>query len=314
MKKKLSILIPTYNRYQYLETCLNSIFSQIDDTNKDKIEIIVSNNASTDNTIEIMKKYGSYEEISYKYTTNKINLGPDGNFYKLYCMSKGEYCWILGDDEVLLDGSLNYILELIEMYNNKIGLIYLRNIEKKEKINVSINQNKFLDEINFHITFISAVIFKKDEFYKLNYEEARNSYLIQLYFYFNTLFKYDINIIIYKKMFFSKMATTGGYKLFSVFSNNFNEILLKFISKGLKIETINKINKEMCINFFPNGIINIKNKENKYEKEDILKTLLTYEKKYFYFWLFCYPLIKLPNFLGKIYYFLIRCYRKILRN
>src|SRR3989344_8726217 len=58
MKKlpKISIVIPTYNSSQYLESCLDSIYSQ--DYPLDKLEVWVVNSvATTDNTIEIAKKY-----------------------------------------------------------------------------------------------------------------------------------------------------------------------------------------------------------------------------------------------------------------
>lgn len=58
MKNKqplLSICIPTYNRSTYLEEALCNI---INDTSfSDDIEIIISDNASTDNTQEIVSKY-----------------------------------------------------------------------------------------------------------------------------------------------------------------------------------------------------------------------------------------------------------------
>lgn len=310
-KKLLSILIPTYNRANCLDNCLNSIFSQIDEEISKKIEIIVSNNASVDNTEEIMKKYMKYENVDYKYSSNETNINMDGNFYKLINQGKGKYCWLLGDNEFLLDGSLTYILSNIENFGNEVGLFYLNNSDRKEELKFYNNPNKFLRRVNYMITFISAVIFKKNETYKVNFNECKDSYLTQLYFYFDTLLKNKNNVIVSKKIFSCIDVENGGYRLFKVFSNNFNMILLKFKKVGLKEETINAINKKMCIEFFPKWIVKLKSEKNLFEKEDILKILLTYQKSYFYFWIFCYPLIKLPNFLGKIYYFFIRVLIKI---
>ena len=55
-KKLLSIAIPTYNRAHYLDLCLSQICKQLPGNEQD-IELIVSDNASPDNTEEVVKKY-----------------------------------------------------------------------------------------------------------------------------------------------------------------------------------------------------------------------------------------------------------------
>jgi len=52
-KPLVSIIIPTYNRANYLEKAIESVLKQT----YENIEIIVSDNASTDNTMEVMQKY-----------------------------------------------------------------------------------------------------------------------------------------------------------------------------------------------------------------------------------------------------------------
>ena len=56
IKPLLSICVPTYNREIYLQECLDSIISQ-DSFDEDTIEIIISDNASTDGTQSLIKKY-----------------------------------------------------------------------------------------------------------------------------------------------------------------------------------------------------------------------------------------------------------------
>ena len=57
MNYELSICIPTYNRAEYLKEALDSIIKQINDTNRDKVEICISDNASEDNTKELIENY-----------------------------------------------------------------------------------------------------------------------------------------------------------------------------------------------------------------------------------------------------------------
>ena len=54
-KPLLSICIPTYNRAHYLKECLGSIVAQFDDRDvRDNVEVVVSDNASPDNTRELV--------------------------------------------------------------------------------------------------------------------------------------------------------------------------------------------------------------------------------------------------------------------
>ncbi len=52
MSIKLSICIPTYNRGKFLPDLFESILSEIDEENRSVIEVVVSDNASGDNTEE----------------------------------------------------------------------------------------------------------------------------------------------------------------------------------------------------------------------------------------------------------------------
>jgi len=53
---KLTIAIPTYNGARYIREALDSIISQLDDIDEE-VEIVISDNASTDQTPEIIENY-----------------------------------------------------------------------------------------------------------------------------------------------------------------------------------------------------------------------------------------------------------------
>lgn len=309
-KKLLSILIPTYNRADCLDNCLNSIFSQIDKEISKKIEIIVSNNASTDSTKEVMEKYKKYGNIDYKYSSNKKNLGPDGNFYKLIQEASSEFCWILGDNEYLERESLKEILKILEK-NRDINLIWLNNSDKNEIKKIS-SKEELISNVSFYITFISGIIWKKNYKLKLDYSEVENTYLTQVFYYLDAIQLGEKYIIAYNKYFSFIELGNGGYKLFDIFSNNFNKILMRY---NLDSKIIDKINKDLCLKFFPFWILNSKktNKKTSFKAENIYETLKKYQSKYLYFWVVDYPIIKFNYFIGKIYYFFIRILLKIGR-
>lgn len=110
----LSICIPTYNRAKYLPECLDSIVSQFKDKEiYEKTEIVIADNASSDNTEEIVKQYqNNYSNIHY--FKNEKNLGFDRSFVKLITKSNGKYCLSLGDDDALFENTLSFLIATIE--------------------------------------------------------------------------------------------------------------------------------------------------------------------------------------------------------
>lgn len=110
----LSICIPTYNRAHYLKNCLNSIVCQFKNTNiTNQIEIVISDNASQDNTQKLVKEYQA-QFNNIKYFRNKENLGFDKNIINSVLKAKGQYCWYLGDDDLIKNGGLKFIINFLQ--------------------------------------------------------------------------------------------------------------------------------------------------------------------------------------------------------
>jgi glycosyltransferase involved in cell wall biosynthesis len=107
---RLSICIPTYNRAPHLNNCLHSIILNQSRSTID-FEVCVSDNCSTDETEKIVSR--AQECIDIQYQKNKRNLGLAGNFLKVVGMAKGEFVWILGDDDLLMPHALEKLDNLI---------------------------------------------------------------------------------------------------------------------------------------------------------------------------------------------------------
>lgn len=91
----VSIVLATYNGEKYLEEQLNSIFNQ---TYND-IEIIICDDASTDNTVTIIKRFANlYKNISYYLHEN--NIGVNQNFTTGFLKAKGEFIAIADQDDI----------------------------------------------------------------------------------------------------------------------------------------------------------------------------------------------------------------------
>ena len=112
----LSICIPTYNRRQYLQECLDSIITQ-DEFNIQEIEIVISDNASTDDTTILVQEYtGKYPNIIYHRNTE--NIGADRNVIKVLWYWSGRFLWLLSDDDIILPWRFRFVVHELRKYRN----------------------------------------------------------------------------------------------------------------------------------------------------------------------------------------------------
>lgn len=125
----ISIALCTHNGEKYLEQQLDSLLEQT----YQNIEIIVVDDCSSDNTVNILERYASKDKRIIIYT-NQSNLGFNKNFEKAFTLCKGEYIAICDQDDIwrldkiklLIDniGSCSLIYsnsELIDERGNLLG-------------------------------------------------------------------------------------------------------------------------------------------------------------------------------------------------
>lgn len=181
----LSICIPTYNGGKYIQNNIDIIINQIQEYNLSGVEIVVSDNCSTDNIPEIMAEYQEkYPEIIH-YNRNETNLGYDGNVMKLCSIAKGRFIHLFGDDDyyspnglkrlydVLVKNEDLSVLVLSNYYlrNDYYGLIVSRknlneNYLLKDKIYVN-NSDNFIIDVEDRAWPNTNLVFRKEYFDKI---------------------------------------------------------------------------------------------------------------------------------------------------
>jgi len=169
-----SIIIPTFNRVRFLDLTIRSIIRQ----NFTSYEIIISDNASTDGTKDLVLRYQKQGyPISYHRFKHKV--APQRNVLKGFYLAKGKYIFMLGDDDAILKiDTLKKIYQQANRYHPgfmKISVIFY--YENLETIN-DIYKGLLLPSGNKHIPlkypalplemsdkfleFISGSIYKND--------------------------------------------------------------------------------------------------------------------------------------------------------
>ncbi len=124
---ELSICIPAYNRARYLPTTLESLTSQYEEKWQGKVEICVSDNASTDDTQLIVSQIAKRSPLPIVYSRNETNIGADRNYLKVISLAHGRYCWFLGSDDIIEPGGISQVLGILEREKNLSGISVKRN-------------------------------------------------------------------------------------------------------------------------------------------------------------------------------------------
>lgn len=119
----LSICIPTHHgRLGVLRGAIDSVLRQITDDLTGKVEVCVSDNASSDGTREAMERYCHRFPDQIVYHRNSENKGFAGNILGVVEMARGEYCWFLGSDDQIADGGVALVLDALERHPDVTGL------------------------------------------------------------------------------------------------------------------------------------------------------------------------------------------------
>jgi len=111
----ISICIPTYNGSKYLDACLQSVFAQ---TFTD-FEIIVCDDCSSDNTIEIVKAFQE-KDNRIKLSVNEKNLGLVGNWNRCLEIAQGEWIKFVFQDDLI---SANCLEQMLSVATNETQLV-----------------------------------------------------------------------------------------------------------------------------------------------------------------------------------------------
>lgn len=298
-KPLLSICIPTYNRSSYLEKTLDSIINQNGFDNR--VEIIISDNCSTDDTRDLCLKY-SEKFHNIKYFCNDSNLA-DRNFALALSRGTGILRKLINDTLLFNGFTLEYFLELIDKEKEERRPIFNHYLQNKDFCCVD-NLDKFLSLVSFNVTWIGSVSVWEDDIdllFKNEYSFEKK--LWQVPFVFDCIKRHESCIVITKKLFETQTVEKKdiSYGIYEIFYNNFLGILKTEVDlKFIKQDTFEFIEKDLLFNFFSIWMYNYEVKKSKFlysESENIIDMVLnTYRKKKYYSqYVVYYFLYKLKN-------------------
>ena len=187
---KLSICIPTLNREDFIEETLQSILIN----NSKEIEVVIVDGNKNTETQNIASKYLT-AGININYMKSDLCAGMDLDVIQAVTNSSGEYCWLMSDDDTLINNAIDTVLKKLES-NNDIYLMNIfycdRELKKFGKSNFLSNKrienvfniacmNSFSDYIknstsnNALLCFMPAVVFKRKHW--INYDNQPEDFV-----------------------------------------------------------------------------------------------------------------------------------------
>jgi glycosyltransferase involved in cell wall biosynthesis len=102
----ISVIVPTFARNKLLGRCLASIV----ECERDDLEVLVGDNNPGFGARPVVDELG---DLRIRYIGNERNIGPIQNIYNLLCAATGEWIFCITDDDVILPGGLEKVLEVV---------------------------------------------------------------------------------------------------------------------------------------------------------------------------------------------------------
>jgi len=256
MKQKylLSLIIPVYNSKLYIVKCLKSIIFQFNY----KIEIIIVDDASTDNSISLiknfLKKINSFHKI--KILNHKINKGPGPSRNTGLSYANGKYIAFIDSDDIALKGFGTHISSLIK--KNKYDIIefgfYRFSKTKKDKFRYfySFEKSQLIKNIKFELfakttMYPSLRVYKKEIWKNIrfpNYYYEDYATIYKLFIKSKTAFFIKKPLLAYR---YNPLSITSNItkKNYSDMFKAFNSIKIKNNDHSLKILKI-RLARSLC--------------------------------------------------------------------
>ena len=119
-KPVISVCIPAYNRSNVLSDLLDSIVTQ----QFSGYEILICEDMSPERKVigEIVRGYMRRYPSLIRYIENENNLGYDGNIRHLIDMARGEYCFFMGNDDIMCQNALECVASAVKRYPD-VGVV-----------------------------------------------------------------------------------------------------------------------------------------------------------------------------------------------
>lgn len=275
-KPLLSICIPTYNRAEYLARSIESIICQ-DEFKTKQVEIVISDNASTDNTEAVARKYTKKCDNIFYYR-NVENISND-NFPFVLSKGNGVLRRLCNDTLCFKAGSLSYICDIIKKYEQTKPFICWFGAKGKPDIE-ELNFRDGIRELSYWITSIACFSIWDSECVKIETDTYGAELLLwQVRKTLELASKKNEMVLVNKVLTSTQVVHKKNisYGLYHVFYENYFVLLNPYFESGrLTEEDKEFLEKDLLLSFFPDWCVKwkLQNTTLQYSKtEDLCENI-----------------------------------------
>ncbi len=132
METFLLIYIPIYNAENRIKRTLECLNVAIKNFSQRKVRVHIVDNASEDETVEIVEKFVKLSNGQITLDVNKENIGATLNIFnglKIDCGQK--YTWMIGDDDLIPPWSIETLFNLfneLEIKQTKVKFVHVNSL------------------------------------------------------------------------------------------------------------------------------------------------------------------------------------------
>lgn len=305
LKPLLTIAIPTWNRCAFLDLTLRQLHREMASIDGARVEVLVSDNASTDETPVVIDK-AQAAGLTIRMIRNPENIGSDANIAQCFNLASGDYVLILGDDDLLVDGCLAWLLSLLETRRHGVVSVRAYGFDNDFRGEFPGNSgattcfsdaSAFLGAVNSRMTLISSNIVQKALVPDIDANSYCGGNLVQVHLVLEIALRAKSNLYVNAYKIACKRNNSGGYDFAKVFVREFGDILDRYQAKGLSAAAIRHIDTRMMIGYLPFYLL-----RHRLAPSVTTNSQLTYLKKRFgnrlLFWIWLYPILALPRRLA----------------
>ncbi len=249
MNIKLSICIPTRNRADALEQSLESLVSKDFFKTHEDIEIVISDNASTDHTRAVVDIFVSRYGQRIRYYRNERDIGAH-NLEAALRHGRGVFLKLANDTILWKNGGLDTLYDLVIKHEVNQPVIFMLNgCKKTESPTDSVNgADPFLQRVSFFVSWIGAFGIWSNQLAELTDFSRSSETLIPQIDVLLRLISKNPSVIICNVICFSvqDVGRKGGYSLAQVYGQHYIKILKNY-SNILSEETIKQEKKRVLL-------------------------------------------------------------------
>lgn len=260
----LSLYVPTYNRAALLSQSLRAVLGQLTPEMTPSVEVVVADNASPDDTpAAVARAQAEFPHIPIRSVRRPENIGCDANFTDSPNQTRGEFVYMLSDDDLLLPGAVAKLLELIREHPNLDAFAlnvshFTTDLESQNtQVGFPLEEDRIVQDrdealllFGSHISFLSCMAFRRESVLGKDYSPRRGTNFGQAYLFLDALASARGIYFTSRRYLAVRQDNAEGYNVFRVLITNFHALMQYARQSGYSSEVVRGVLDQHLLNIY----------------------------------------------------------------